>query len=57
MSGNGDQDLSDNVATSAHESANGYFLHLSDDATNTTGHAGFAYIANSAARIGFDAEM
>ncbi len=57
MSGNGDQDLSDDIDTTAQESANGYFIKFTDDVSNTTGYAGFAYIAQSAARIGFDAEI
>ena len=57
MSGSGDQDLSDDIGTTAQEAATGYFLNFTDDVSNTTGHAGHAYIANAAARIGFDAEL
>tara|TARA_R100000008_G_scaffold51837_1_gene31256 strand:+ start:3533 stop:4801 length:1269 start_codon:yes stop_codon:yes gene_type:complete len=57
MSGAGVQNLSDDVGTSAQESANGYFLHFTDDVSNTTGHAGWGYISNANARVGFDAEF
>ena len=57
MSGAGDQDMCGDVSTTAQESANGYMVKFTNNVSNTTGHAGWAYIANSSARIGFDAEF